>query len=62
MEVQEGTHARRGVPHKRRSDARGEALWTPVGDRATDGHAAGLLAATSCRRKDGPFSSIRWAR
>ena len=22
---------RRGVPHKRRSDARGEALWTPVG-------------------------------
>jgi hypothetical protein len=49
-------------PHERRSGARGEALWTPVGDLATGGHAAGLSAVTSWRRIDGPFSSIRWAR
>jgi hypothetical protein len=49
-------------PRVWRSGARGEALWTPVGDQATGGHAVGLSAATSGRRIDGPFSSIRWAR
>jgi hypothetical protein len=36
-------------PHEQRSGARGEALWTPVGDRATGGHAAGLSAAPQGR-------------
>jgi hypothetical protein len=43
----------------RRSGARGEALWTPVGDRSTGRHAEGLSAATRCRRKEGPWSSMR---
>ena len=33
-------------PHERRSGARGEALWAPVGDPGTARHAAGLSAAT----------------
>ena len=49
-------------PHERRSGARGEALWAPVGDRRTDAHAAVLSLATRRRRSDGPFRSMRWAR
>jgi hypothetical protein len=33
-------------PHERRSGARGEALWAPMGDQCTGGHAAGLSLAT----------------
>lgn len=46
-------------PHERRSGARGEALWAPVGDRRHGAHAAVLSAATSRRRKEGPLSSMR---
>ena len=49
-------------PHERRSGARGEALWAPVGDQCTGGHAAGLSLATRRRRSDGPLRSMRWAR
>src|SRR6516162_3893945 len=44
-------------PHERRSGACGEALWTPVGDRRTGGHAAS--PATRWRRSEGPLRSMR---
>src|SRR6516165_7389633 len=47
-------------PHERRSGACGEALWTPVGDRRTGGHAAS--PATRWRRSEGPLRSMRCAR
>jgi hypothetical protein len=48
MESMEGTRARRAVTATSLAERpRGEALWTPVGDRATGGHAAELSAATS---------------
>ena len=49
-------------PHERRSGARGEGLWAPVGDQFTDSHAAELSLATRRRRSDGPLRSMRWAR
>jgi hypothetical protein len=52
----EGTPCAAKCLGERRSGARGEALWAPVGDRSTGGHAAGLSAATRYRRKDGPLS------
>ena len=44
-------------PHERRSGARGEGLWAPVGDQFTDSHAAELSLATRRRRSDGPKPS-----
>src|SRR5207248_11202382 len=49
-------------PHERRSGARGEALWAPVGDQCTGAHAAELSLVTRRRRSDGPLRSMRWAR
>jgi hypothetical protein len=46
----EGTPRAAQCRGERRSGARREALWTPVGDRSTGGHAAGLSAATSLPR------------
>jgi hypothetical protein len=34
----------------------------PPGDRGTAAHAAGFLAVTRWRRREGPLSSMRWAR
>ena len=46
-------------PHERRSGARGEALWTPVGDPGATAYAAELSAPTRRRRREGPLSSMR---
>ena len=51
----EGTHARRVVPHERRSGACGEALWTPVGDRRYGGSCNGAFSLDEASAQGRPF-------